>query len=304
MGNKISERKVVNLPLSTIKTPTISVVIPAKNEADNIPHVAARMPAGIDEIVVVDGNSVDNTVEVARRTWPDALIVRQTRKGKGNALACGFEAASGDIIVMIDADCSTDPAEIPRFVGALVTGADFAKGSRFIQGGGSTDITHMRRFGNFVLNFIVNVLFGTRYSDLCYGYNAFWRDSMRVFELPGTQAGGPQWGDGFEIETLINVRVAAAGLDIAEVGSYEQDRLHGVSNLNAFSDGLRVLRTIFAEWRSHRKVRRVKHAPDLLQAGGTVDLHSVTTAPQTQLLSMMTPDHIDGPAFGGTDKAV
>jgi glycosyltransferase involved in cell wall biosynthesis len=304
MGNKISERKVVNLPLSTIKTPTISVVIPAKNEADNIPHVAARMPAGIDEIVVVDGDSVDNTVEVARRTWPDALIVRQTRKGKGNALACGFEAATGDIIVMIDADCSTDPAEIPRFVGALVTGADFAKGSRFIQGGGSTDITHMRRFGNFVLNFIVNVLFGTRYSDLCYGYNAFWRDSMSVFKLPSTQAAASQWGDGFEIETLINVRVAAAGLDIAEVGSYEQDRLHGVSNLNAFSDGLRVLRTIFAEWRSHRKVRRHRHAHDLLQAGGTVDLHSVATAPQTQLLSMITPDHIDGPAFGGTDKAV
>lgn len=253
MGTSANDRKVVSLPLNTTKTPRITVIIPAMNEAANLPHVAARMPAGIDEIVFVDGNSTDNTVDVARQTWPDAVIVQQTRKGKGNALACGFEKATGDIIVMIDADCSTDPAEIPRYVGVLVAGADFAKGSRFIQGGGSSDITFMRRIGNFGLNAIVNILFRTHYSDLCYGYNAFWRDAMDVFELPATNAPGPQWGDGFEIETLINVRVAAAGLDIAEVGSYERDRLHGVSNLNAVSDGIRVLRTIFAEWRSHRR---------------------------------------------------
>lgn len=257
MGTPANDRKVVSLPLNTSKTPRVTVIIPAMNEAANLPHVAARMPAGVDEIVFVDGNSTDNTVEVAQQTWPDAVIVQQTRKGKGNALACGFEVATGDIIVMIDADCSTDPAEIPRFVGVLVAGADFAKGSRFIQGGGSSDITFLRRIGNFGLNAIVNILFRTHYSDLCYGYNAFWRESLEVFRLPATTATGPQWGDGFEIETLINVRVAAAGLDIAEVGSYERDRMHGISNLNAVSDGIRVLRTIFAEWRSHRRTARV-----------------------------------------------
>lgn len=71
------------------------------------------MPAGIDEIVFVDGGSDDDTVAVARELWPDGIHIRQTRRGKGNALACGFEAASGDIIVAIDADGSTDPAEIP-----------------------------------------------------------------------------------------------------------------------------------------------------------------------------------------------
>jgi glycosyltransferase involved in cell wall biosynthesis len=152
------------------KRPIVTVVIPALNEERNLPHVAARMPADIDELVFVNGPSVDKTAEVARELWPDAVHITQTRKGKGNALACGFRAASGDIIVMIDADGSTDPVEIPRYVGALISGADFAKGSRFIQGGGSADITKFRRLGNWGLNSIVNLLFRTRYTDLCYGY--------------------------------------------------------------------------------------------------------------------------------------
>ena len=242
--------------------PRVTVVIPAMNEERNLPHVAARLPTDIDEIVFVDGHSVDNTVEVAQQLWPEAIQVTQTRKGKGNALACGFAAATGDIVVMIDADGSTDPAEIPKFVGALVTGADFAKGSRFIQGGGSDDITRFRRLGNKALNGWVNILFDTQYSDLCYGYNAFWRHCLDTMRLPSIEVPKPQWGDGFEIETLINVRVAAAGLKIAEVSSHEHERIHGMSNLNAFSDGIRVLRTIHRERRAVRraKARRTQRA--------------------------------------------
>lgn len=227
--------------------PTVTVVVPALNEARNLPHVAARMPDGIDEIVFVDGHSVDETVEVARQLWAEAKFVTQTRRGKGNALACGFLAATCDIVVMIDADGSTDPAEIPRFVDALIAGADFAKGSRFIAGGGSSDITVGRRIGNKALNAIVNVKFGAEFTDLCYGYNAFWRKHVRVMDLPPIEHTDAQWGDGFEIETLINVRVANAGLRIAEVPSFERDRIHGESNLNAVRDGLRVLRTIRGE---------------------------------------------------------
>jgi glycosyltransferase involved in cell wall biosynthesis len=228
--------------------PKVSVVIPALNEEKNLPHVAACMPADIDEIVFVNGASVDNTAEVARQLWPDGVHVVQTRKGKGNALACGFEAASGDIIVMIDADGSTDPNEIPRYIGALISGADFAKGSRFILGGGSADITKFRRLGNWGLNLLVNILFSTKYTDLCYGYNAFWSHCLDVMRLPSTQLADQQWGDGFEIETLINVRVASSPLTIAEVCSYEASRIHGVSNLNAVKDGMRVLRTIRREF--------------------------------------------------------
>src|ERR1700682_1966740 len=98
-----------------LKRPKVSVLIPALNEAQNLAHVAARMPTDIDEIVFVNGNSVDGTAEVALQLWPDAVHVAQTRKGKGNAMACGIAVASGDIIVLIDADGSTDPLEIPRY---------------------------------------------------------------------------------------------------------------------------------------------------------------------------------------------
>ena len=232
--------------------PTVSVVIPAKNEALNLPHVFAALDPDLYEVILVDGNSTDDTVEEARRLRPDITIIGQNRKGKGNALACGFKAASGDYIVMLDADGSTDPTEIPRFVAALKEGADFAKGSRFLPGGGSNDISRLRQMGNFWLNKIVNLLYGTRYTDLCYGYNAFRRQSLSSMDLDGGHTegideGAMQWGDGFEVETLINVRVAKAGLRVAEVPSFEDKRRHGTSNLNAFSDGIRVLRTIYAE---------------------------------------------------------
>lgn len=236
--------------------PKVSVVIPALNEERNLPHVAARMPDDIAETVFVNGNSVDNTAEVARELWPDGVHVKQTRKGKGNALACGFAVASGEIIVMLDADGSTDPVEIPRYIDALTSGADFAKGSRFISGGGSADITMFRRFGNKGLNGLVNTLFSTRYTDLCYGYNAFWRHCLDVMDLPPVHAAGPHWGDGFEIETLINVRVAARGLKISEVCSFEQNRIYGASNLNAVTDGIRVLRTIRREFAYARQAER------------------------------------------------
>jgi glycosyltransferase involved in cell wall biosynthesis len=230
--------------------PRVSVVIPTLNEARNLPHVFANMPPDIHEVILVDGYSVDGTVAVARALWPSVRVITQTRTGKGNALACGFAAATGEIIVMIDADGSTDPAEIPRFVAALTSGADFAKGSRFAPGAGSSDITPLRRLGNRALGLFVNALFGTSYSDLCYGYNAFWAKHVSVFDLAVDSPGqAPVWGDGFEIETLLNLRAATAGLAISEVPSFEHARIHGTSNLNTFRDGKRVLRTILAERR-------------------------------------------------------
>ncbi len=228
--------------------PRVSVVVPTFNEAKNLPHVFALLPDDLHEVIVVDGRSSDGTIEVARALRPDVVIVRQTRRGKGNALACGFEAVTGDVVVMLDADGSADPREIPAFVAALVAGADFAKGTRFAEGGGSSDITRFRRIGNWFLNAIVNVLFGTRYSDLCYGYNAFWAHCLSVLDLEtGESVDAMRWGDGFEIETVINTRIARAGLDIREVASFEHERVFGVSNLNAVTDGFRVLKAICIE---------------------------------------------------------
>lgn len=253
--------------------PTVSVIIPTLNEADNIPHVLPLLPPWIHEVVIVDGHSVDDTPGVARRLWPNRhVVVRERRKrpgspppgvpdrrgsgmtlrlvtqrgrGKGAALRTGFEAATGDIIVAIDADGSTDPREIPLYVGALLAGADFVKGSRFLQGGGTADMEWYRRFGNWGLLMIVRVLFGSRYTDLCYGYNAFWRRVLPNLALDA---------DGFEIETLMNIRAIRSGLRIAEVPSTEAARIHGVSRLRTIPDGWRVLKTIIRE--KHASKRR------------------------------------------------
>jgi glycosyltransferase involved in cell wall biosynthesis len=216
----------------------------------------SAFPNDVDEIVLVDGGSIDGTVEAAREVRSDLVVVRQARRGKGNALAAGFAAATGHFIVMLDADCSMDPGEIPSFVGALRAGADYAKGSRFAAGGGSEDITVVRRLGNWMLNRFTNVLFGTRYSDLCYGYNAFRRECLEAFALePAHESGPPRWGDGFEIETILNTRVARAKLRVVEVSSFERNRLYGASALRTFRDGGRVLATILRE--------RLRAAPDM-----------------------------------------
>jgi len=201
---------------------------------------------------VVDGHSVDDTLAIARRLRPDVRIVMQNRCGKGNALACGFAAATGDIIAMVDADGSADPCEIPRFIEALLGGADFAKGTRFADGGGSEDITRIRRLGNRLFSLFFNICYGASYSDLCYGYNVFWRSHVPALDLdvtspPPEKFDGRLWGDGFEIETLIHIRIAKAGLTVAEVPSFEHRRIHGASNLSAFGDGIRVLRIILTE---------------------------------------------------------
>ena len=216
----------------------VSVVIAAMNEEKNLPYVFSRLPEGLHEVILVDGHSVDETVAVARRLRPDIRILTQSGRGKGNAMAEGFAACTGEIIVALDADGSTDPAEIPRFVSALCNGADFVKGSRFAQGGASTDITRARSLGNRLLGAFVNTLYGTHYTDLCYGYNAFWARCLPYLRVDC---------DGFEVETLINVRVAKAGLIVHEVPSFEQVRLNGESNLHTVRDGTRVLRTIVRE---------------------------------------------------------
>ncbi|MFM9456050.1 glycosyltransferase family 2 protein [Streptomyces europaeiscabiei] len=239
--------------------PPVSVVIPAMNEAENLPYVFKTLPGWIHEVVLVDGNSTDDTVEVARELWPDVKVVPQQGKGKGDALITGFAACTGDIIVMVDADGSADGHEIVSYVSALVSGADFAKGSRFANGGGTDDMTLVRKLGNWALCTTVNRKFGARYTDLCYGYNAFWRHCLDEIDLDCT---------GFEVETLMNIRVVKAGLKVQEIPSHEYLRIHGASNLRAVRDGLRVLKVILMERSNRRALSRRSHATMLTARRG------------------------------------
>ena len=219
-------------------------------------------------MILVDGGSVDGTVQAARRALPGIITVLQTRRGKGNALAAGFARVTGDIVVMFDADGSADPAEIVRFVDALKAGADFAKGSRYTAGGGSADITRIRHFGNRFLNAVFNLGFRTRYSDLCYGYNAFWADLIPLLDLPDHAAParptarccGATASRSRPSSTAASPRPKVA---ITEVPSVEKLRMFGESNLHAVSDGLRVLKTLITEWRRARATRRLERSLDL-----------------------------------------
>jgi glycosyltransferase involved in cell wall biosynthesis len=220
--------------------PTVSLVIPVRNEARNIAWVLEQIADDVDEIVLVDGNSTDATLITARRYRPDIKVVPQDGPGKGSALRTGFLAAAGDIIVMMDADGSMAPKEIRHYLHFLANGYDFVKGSRFIGGGGSLDITRFRRLGNRFLLTVFNALYHADLTDLCYGYCAFHRRYLEVLALTAT---------GFDIEAEMTVRAMQAGLRIAEVPSLELPRRSGKSNLHAIRDGTKVLRTVL---RGHR----------------------------------------------------
>lgn len=228
-------------PAMTRQRVSVTAVIPTLNEERNLPWVLGRLPGFVDEVIIVDGQSQDHTTDVARRIRPDSVIVMAAEPGKGAAIRAGFAVATGDLIVMLDADGSMDPVELNWFVTLLTGRFDFVKGSRYLTGGGSSDLTWLRSRGNRVLTLLANVACHTHFSDLCYGFIGLRRECLPLLELDV---------DGFEIETELVVRAARAGLRIAEVPSFEYGRISGTSNLRAFRDGRRVLRTLTREWAS------------------------------------------------------
>ncbi len=236
-----AKRLVETLPQHAEPLPTVSLIIPTRNEARNVADVLERLPDMVSEVVLVDTRSSDVTTLMASSARPDIRTIEEPRRGKGYALRTGLSAATGDVLVAMDADGSMSPEEIPRFVLPLQHGFDFTKGSRFMAGGGSLDITPIRRLGNGALLEAVNILFKVHYTDLCYGYFALRRIFLQSLDLHSS---------GFEIETEIILRAHIMGLRVAEVPSVELPRRTGTSGLRPASDGVRILKTILSEYRS------------------------------------------------------
>ena len=217
----------------------VSVVIPTINEVSNIKHVFPYIPDFIDEVVVIDGGSMDGTIDEILKFRKDARIMIDKSRGKGIAIRSGLEAATGDIIIMMDADGSHDPKEIPMLINPVLNGYDVTKASRLLPGGGSDDFTPFRRFGNKMFVTMVNTLYRSNYTDLCYGYRAFKREALGKIHCQT---------DGFEIETEQSILIAKSGLRVKEVPSFEAARKYGNSRLNSFRDGWRILMIIIREY--------------------------------------------------------
>jgi glycosyltransferase involved in cell wall biosynthesis len=213
----------------------VSVVIPTLNEEDNIKRVFETLPKSVDEVVVVDGHSKDRTVQIAKKYGP---LILYDNRGKGSAIRKGVAAAKGDIIIMMDADCSNIPAEIELLIAGIKAGYDICMGSRFIQGGGTEDMPWYRMFGNKFFVLMVNILWGMEYSDLCYGYRSLRKGVMENLNLEE---------NGFGIETEISIKAAKKRLKVLEVPSYEKIRAGGEAKLRTFRGGLSVLGRIIKE---------------------------------------------------------
>lgn len=208
--------------------PKISVIICALNEADSLPHVLPKIPEWVDEILLVDGHSADNTVEVAKEIRPNIRILYQPSRGKANAMEYGIEQATGEIIVTIDADGETDPSDIPRFIEPLLNGYDLAKGSRLLKGQPRRKSLYLW-FGNKILVFTCNLLYRTHFTDVCSGYNAFWKAGFLKLGLTYNMKEA-----GCSMEQQMIVRTKKAGMKIKEVPHTSYGRIAGVSCISGF----------------------------------------------------------------------
>jgi glycosyltransferase involved in cell wall biosynthesis len=223
----------------------VSVVLPTLNEAFGARSVLSDVPAWIDEVIVVDGASVDGTLDVVAEVCPRATRLVQPGNGKGDAIKFGLTAATGDIAVTMDADGSMSFSDAGHLVDKLLEGYDFVKGSRALPGGGSADFTAARRLGSWGLTKVAGAIFGTAYTDITYGFNAYWRTTI---------VDPTNLSDGFEFEVQAAIRAVRAGLRTAEVACFEEPRVGGESKLHAALDGWRILKAILGELLPRRRV--------------------------------------------------
>ena len=231
---------------------SVSLIIPAMNESATLTSIIDSVPSYVDEIIVIDGRSKDDTFEIASNHPRVNKVLRQRSRGKGAALSLGFAMATCDLVAIIDADGSMDPAELKDFLN-LFPQAEIVKGSRSKKlGGTSADLTIFRDLGNRLLTKLCNFWFKENWTDLAYGYavvdrKALGQLGLSSYDEMGSVFGHKSYGQGFEIEALIFCRSSKWGFRVLEVASAEHRRISGSSNLRAIRDGFRVLSAIIIE---------------------------------------------------------
>jgi glycosyltransferase involved in cell wall biosynthesis len=229
---------------------TLSIVIPAKNEEETLGKVLEDLNRMIPtlhgwdiEVICVDDRSTDQTAAIAR-SFGAKVIQNKRSSGKGLALRAGFEASTGDYILMMDADYSHRPEDIPSFLNAMHDGVGLIIGSRVF--GGSDEYTHVRALGNVFLSATLGLCTGRYLSDALNGYKLFRRDVFKDF-LYTSKA--------FEIEIEIIANTLRKGYKIVEVVSHERARAGGEMKSRVVRHGTRFLLRIL--WEGMRGVKPI-----------------------------------------------
>lgn len=217
-----------------MQKPKISIVIPTKNEERTIQEIIEQSKKYGDEVLVIDGHSADHTRE--RATDAGARVILDNGLGKGAALRLGIKEASGDIIVFMDADCSHDPADIPKLIAPIVQGAaDLVIGSR-LKGGsdelGSTVSEVFRLYGGRLIALAINLRFGQNITDYLNGFRAIRTSVARGLHLRENQQ---------TIEHEMAMECLRQGRRVIEVGAHEYKRRYGESHISLFRHGPRFV---------------------------------------------------------------
>lgn len=212
----------------------VSLIIPTLNEAGCIAKTISEVPQGsANEIIVVDGHSTDGTADIVKALGHK--VVMQTGKGFGNAFTEGVLASSGDIVVLMDADGSHNPADIPLLVEKVKEGYDYVMAIRYAPGRRSEDDTWIRHLGNMFFTFLINLIHKVFVADALYLYTAIRKDKFHLIRPKSS---------GFEYCVEILIKAHKNKLSFAQVPSTERRRAVGKSKVNAFVDGLRILKAI------------------------------------------------------------
>lgn len=221
-------------------TPRVSIVIPALDAATNVHFVLRQLPDA-DEVILVDGGSADGTPDAARQARPDVRVLSVPGASRAAALAAGFEAASGDVILTLPIDGSANPDEVPAFVAALVAGADVAKGSRYV-GSAAAQLP-----GERALAWLGRRVNGTGLSDLAHGFYGFWADQRALLALP---TDGRSWS--LQVDVTVACQLARAGARIVQVPSRRMVPLFGNDEVSGWTTFGLSVRGVLAERRRAR----------------------------------------------------